>query len=439
MSHVLPLRWTPLRSHQVQRAYYHSSHRFNVVPAGRRSGKTEIAKRRLVRAAVVGHPRWGVRLFAAAPTRDQAKRIFWEDLKALVPPSLLAREPSETDLTLRLRNGALLQVVGLDRPARIEGQPWDGGVLDEMADVRSEAFPAHVRPALSDRAGWCDLIGVPEGRNHYYDLFRQAQAQMRTEGKDSLWAAFTWPSADILPEAEIAAARRDLDARTFAREYEAAFTDFAGRAYHAFEAARNHAAVPVAVEAPLWLAFDFNVAPGVAVVATPWPAVPDGLAVVDEVHIAEGSTTWRVCDALLARWANHAGPVTCFGDAAGGAAGSAKIGGSDWDLVRQKLAPVFGNRLSFRVPKANPPERVRVNLMNAALCASDGSVRLVVDTVRCVHLVRDLEGVRLGDGGKIDKARDPALTHLSDALGYLVATLTQNTAGAMQRTKLGGI
>ena len=69
-------------------------------------------------------------------------------------------------------------MVGLDKPERIEGQPWDGGVLDEYANMKAHAWGANVRPALSDRLGWCDLIGVPEGRNHYYDLHVSASRMM---------------------------------------------------------------------------------------------------------------------------------------------------------------------------------------------------------------------------------------------------------------------
>jgi hypothetical protein len=79
-------------------AYWNSPHRFNVVPAGRRSGKTELAKRKLVRRALAATTSWVPSFFAAAPTRDQAKRIYWDDLKALVGRNILAKPPSETEL-----------------------------------------------------------------------------------------------------------------------------------------------------------------------------------------------------------------------------------------------------------------------------------------------------------------------------------------------------
>ena len=56
---AIPKRLYPLRYHAQQDGYYNSEKRFNVVPAGRRSGKTEIAKRKVVRelfSAYLGDP-----------------------------------------------------------------------------------------------------------------------------------------------------------------------------------------------------------------------------------------------------------------------------------------------------------------------------------------------------------------------------------------------
>jgi hypothetical protein len=121
---TLPPRWTQLRPHPAGEAYSNSPHRFNTVAAGRRSGKTERAKRKLVRKLLSAKTTWEPRFFAGAPTRDQAKRIFWDDLKLLVPRYLMAERPSESELKIRLVTGGELFVVGLDVPERIEGSPW---------------------------------------------------------------------------------------------------------------------------------------------------------------------------------------------------------------------------------------------------------------------------------------------------------------------------
>src|SRR5690349_58188 len=88
-------RWRPLRYHPEQCRLERSPARFKIVPAGRRSGKTEIAKRELVLSLwdcyVKPRPWDDPRFFAAGPTRDQAKRIFWKDVKALTPPAWVAK------------------------------------------------------------------------------------------------------------------------------------------------------------------------------------------------------------------------------------------------------------------------------------------------------------------------------------------------------------
>ena len=419
-------RLTPLRPHLIQQEWINSTARFHVVTAGRRSGKTEIAKRKLVhRAMTVQCGYDDPRFFAGAPTRDQAKAIFWKDLKAMIHPKLLRGPPQETDLCINLFNGAELHVVGMDRPERIEGRSWDGGVLDEFGNMKAQAWSENVRPALSDRLGWCDLIGVPEGRNHYYDLWRYA-----TSGLDEDWRGFTWPSADILPPQEVEAARRVLDELTFQQEFFGSFVSFEGRAYYPFQEADHCGMLAYNPGAPLILCFDFNVEPGVAVVLQEQflpNGMPEGLTgtgIIGEVHIPHNSNTPAVCRRIVQDWGTHEGEVYCYGDATGGSRGSAKVQGSDWELIKQELLPVFRERLSFRVGRANPPERTRVNAVNSRLKAADGGEWMMVDPAAAPNVVRDFEGVRLlaGGSGEIDKRADPKLSHLTDAIGYYLHT-----------------
>lgn len=426
-------RWTTLRPHFMQRQFWQSGHRFNVVPAGRRSGKTEIAKRRLVKRAVQGSEYDRPRFFYAAPTRDQVKRIAWEDLKRMVPPDAMRGTPSESELVIPLWHGGELALVGLDKPERMEGAPWDGGVLDEYGNVKAKAWGENIRPALSDRRGWCDLIGVPEGRNHYYDTALKAEASLAEYGAASEWGHFHWVSADILDPAEIAQARLDLDELTFAQEYEASFVNFEGRAYYAFaDDNKTKLRDRYNPDQPLIICLDFNVAPGVAAVCQEivMDSGETGTAVIGEVWIPNNSNTSVVCRKLLTDWKDHRGAVRVYGDASGGARGTAKVEGSDWELAAKYLRAGFpaegisgfGSRVSFHVKPANPAERARLNAVNSRIRTADGKTRLLVDPSAAPHVVRDLEGVRTikGGSGEIDKKADPQLTHISDALGYYV-------------------
>lgn len=451
-------RLYPLRYHPVQDAYEKSTARFNVVPAGRRSGKTEKAKRKLIRRLFTPTGFEDPKFFAAAPTRDQAKRIYWEDLKKMIPPHLRAKPPSETELTIWTITGSSVSVIGMDKPERIEGSPWDGGILDEYGNMKATAWGANVRPALSDRLGWCDLIGVPEGRNHYYE-----SAVYARDSGDPDWRFFTWHSSDILPASEIAAAKRQLDELVFQQEYEASFVNFEGRAYYPFLHETHCRALQYDPRRPIGFCFDFNVDPGICAIvqeqAMPGqyerdqqsgllllnrPAV--GTGVIGEVWIPRNSNTRAVCRKLLEDWGQHQGAVVCYGDATGGSRGSAKVDGSDWDLIKKYLRvglddrPGFGDRLSFQVPAANPAERSRVNAMNSRIKNTAGDIRLMVDPTKAPRVVKDLEGVTTlkGGSGEIDKKANPELTHISDGLGYYVVKEFPISNNKMVRAKMHG-
>lgn len=450
---LLTDRWYPLKWHPEQARLETSTARFKVVPAGRRSGKTERAKRHGVRKAWA-LPRGG-RVGFGAPTRDQAKQIFWDDLKAMIPRWGMQRAPKETDLSILLRNGVEIRVVGMDRPERVEGTPWDWFCLDEYANCKEEAWAAHLYPALSTigREGEAWLIGVPEGRNHYYETYKKALAD--TSG---IWDAFTWLSADILPPDTIEQAKRDLDPLTYEQEYEASFVNFRGQAYYVFRdtlhCVKGTTEKHYRKRAPLSFCFDFNVEPGVACVVQSaefeLPRVReavklgdkvvvgehahtvkvDGEAVIGEVYIPHNSNTPAVCNKLIADWGDHEGPIYLYGDATGGARGTAQLDGSDWDLIMKAMYGHFGRDRVFRKGRRNassgawhnPSERSRVNAVNTRLLSGDGIVRLIVDPTHAPYVVRDLEGVRLleGGSGEIDKKNDPELTHISDALGYKI-------------------
>lgn len=413
-------RWTPLDPHPEQMRFWNSTARFEVAAAGRRSGKTERAKRKGVKRGLKWRRPFPGKIVFSAPTRDQAKKIYWEDLKLLVPKCLWAGKPSESELSLRIVNGMEFMVAGMDRPERIEGQPIDGIVLDEYAAMRPAVWTRSVRPALSTRGreGWAMFIGKPKGRNHFWKLAEFAKLH-----RDKGWDFYTWPSSDILSAKEIALAKADVDELTYSQEYDANFITFEGRAYYPFMS-DTHACerLPYSKEAALNFMFDFNVKPGIAAVGQKFEHARHGLVdgVIGEVWIPDNSNTRSVCRRLVQDWKQHQGLIYVWGDATGGARGTAKVDGSDWDIVKEELRPVFGERLKMRVPKRNPPERARVNVVNTRLMSADGKIRLLVDPFKAPHVVTDLEGVSLleGGSGEIDKGGDPSLTHISDAVGY---------------------
>lgn len=438
-------RWYPLRYHRESHDLVNCGKRFRVAAAGRRSGKTEHAKRYGVMRALEESRIPDLQVIFAAPTRDQAKEIYWDDLKLLVPSKRIVGEPRESDLKIKLVNGATIRIVGMDKPHRVEGDPIDWICLDEYADMKPDAWTKSVSPAVDTdgRPGEVWFIGKPKGRNHYHQLFEAA----KDPGMED-WAAFTWPSSDILSPDTIAAAKQRMDRLSFEQEYEASFLNFTGRAYYDFKR-ETHAreALKYDDRDPLIFCFDFNRSPGVAAVIqeqTYDGNLPDVAktitGVIGEVWIPEHSNTGAVCRKLKADWRSHRGRVICYGDATGGAGGSAKERGSDWDIIERELRPTFGGRLSFRVPRSNPPERSRVNATNYRIKWADGTIKMLVDPFKAEHVVLDFEGTKVleGGSGELDKrttSGNKDRTHISDAIGYYVVAEHPNEV-AMDRSRL---
>jgi len=420
--------------HHVKQARYELSRkRFNVVPAGRRSGKTKVAKRRGCKMAMSNTFWPDFRIAFTAPTYGQVKRIYWEDLKKMLHGLYRDRDKSESDLMIKLFNGSEVWCIGMDRPDRFEGPSWNWVFADEVANMKPEAIEQHVMPALSERLGGLDQYGVPEGRNHYY---KTAQFAQEAENADE-WMYHHWTSLEVMPmylgleqaELELERAKRRMDPLTFKQEYEADFIHFIGRAYHAFER-EVHAAKRLQYDprAPLHLCFDFNVEPGVSAIIQErreqrieGPRADKTLVIGEEV-IQKSSTTKRICEKILKNWGTHQGQVYCYGDATGGARGSAKVRGSDWDIIKQILRPKFKDRLRFRVPRKNPPERVRVNAVNSRFCSASGFSRMYIDPVNAPETATDFDEtmVKKDGSGEIDKSNSER-THLSDSVGYYVA------------------
>jgi hypothetical protein len=94
-------------------------------------------------------------------------------------------------------------------------------------------------------------------------------------------------------------------------------------------------------------------------------------------------------------------------------------GYSDYQVIRDYFASRRA-KVMYRVPKANPPVRDRVALVNARLRNARDESRLFVDP-KCTELIDDFEQVSYREEStEIDKDKDRKRTHLSDALGYLI-------------------
>jgi phage terminase large subunit len=198
-----------------------------------------------------------------APYRGQAKSISWDYLKRYSRP--LAPKVSETELSLRLPNGAEIRVFGADNPDALRGLYFDGVCLDEPADIRPSVWGEILRPALADRKGWAVFLGTPKGHNAFYDIHEQAEASPE-------WYSAVLKASEtgLIPEAELEDARKMMTADQFEQEFSCSFSAAIQGAIFAKElqAARDAGRigrVPYDPALPVHTAFDLGVGDSTAI------------------------------------------------------------------------------------------------------------------------------------------------------------------------------
>lgn len=405
-------RWYPLIDHPVQRALVEDQVRFKVVPAGRRSGKTERAKRFVVREAM----REPGPYFIAAPTRDQVKRIYWQDLKRLCFTSVLGdRAVSESELQIRLPNGSTISLIGLDQPQRMEGVLWIGGVIDEIADIKEGAWQENISPALDtynperpDYRPWCWLIGVPDGLNHYFEMAEYARV-----AHDKDWKLYTWKSADILPPDVIEAAKRRMSPRQYRQEYEASFETASGRVYEDYSDANYTAEVIKPHEQLMWH-HDFNFTPmssGIGV------RRGQDFLILDEIILTSATSRQSALE-FVEKYKNHKNrSVIVYGDPAG-RAGEKHGHASDYTEMEQVLR-ASNWQVERKVKLAAPAIKDRQNAVRAKICNAKGQVSLFVNPKLAPYAHKGLATVQIKKGSTFLE-EDSDYQHITTAIGYCV-------------------
>ena len=189
-------------------------HRFTVVVAHRRMGKTVSAINHLIKAAIEcdkPNPRFAY----IAPTYSQAKRVAWDYLLEYTRP--LGATANIAELRVDFW-GRRISLYGSDNADSLRGQYFDGVVLDEIGDQNPKIWNEIVRPALADRLGWASFIGTPKGNNHFRDLADRAK---ETDG----WAYLEFKASEtsILPESELKAAQLEMGEDKYNQEFECSF------------------------------------------------------------------------------------------------------------------------------------------------------------------------------------------------------------------------
>ena len=196
--------------------FHARTQRWGCLVAHRRAGKTVAAINDIIRAAATcktAFPLFGY----IAPYRSQAKSVVWDYLKNFAQPIIL--DSNEAELTVTLMNGAKIRLFGADNADAMRGLGFDGCYLDEYGDFRPSVWGNIVRPALSDKMGWCVFGGTPKGKNQFWNIYETARQN------PAEWFLLRLPasSSGLLPPSELKAARAQLTEDQYLQEMETSF------------------------------------------------------------------------------------------------------------------------------------------------------------------------------------------------------------------------
>lgn len=407
-------RWYQLKDHPVQLNLITAilrGIRFPLVPAGRRSGKTERFKRFLVKQAnrEVGQ------YFAAAPTHTQAVKIFWNDLLSLTLSYTHDKQPSISDRIIYMNNGSEIHVLGLDKPQRIEGIPWTGGGIDEFADIKAEAWEANIYPALNtinptrpDYRAWCWLLGVPDGLNHYYELCEQAKTD-----DSGMFEVFHWMTEEIFPEMA-AEAKKVMSEKQYNQEFRAAFETASGRIYENYSDDNKTNETIQPHEQLMWM-HDQNFTPLSSSIGV---RRGEDLYLLDEIVLISAVSRESAVE-FCEKYKDHQNKnVLIYGDPAG-KAGEKHGHASDYTDIEDVLK-ANGWRFERRVKAAHPSIKDRQNAVRAKIKTASGHVSLFINPKTAPWSHKGLQTVQLQQGSTFQEDQKNQYQHITTAIGYCI-------------------
>ena len=246
-------------------AFHERQGRFACIVTHRRAGKTVACVHDLQRGAL-SCEKVRPRFAYLAPFLKQSKAVAWDYLRAgIAPLRTLGTTANETELRVDYPGGAQVRLYGADNPDALRGIYLDGVVLDEFADMDPRVWSEIIRPALADRQGWAVFIGTPKGRNSFFELWRRSQTEAD-------WFSLMLKASEtgLIPESELALARRDLSEEQYAQEFECSFDAAVVGSYYGKLMLRTEqdgriAGVPYDPAALVWTAWDLGIRDATAI------------------------------------------------------------------------------------------------------------------------------------------------------------------------------
>lgn len=289
-----------------------------------------------------------------------------------------------------------------DNPSSLTGKTVTDIIIDEFDKEKSPANQRDIWNECNGRLRGCEYatlgcVTTPEGFRMTYELWVEKN---KDNPQFRLIRAKTYDN-QFLPADYIQGLYAQYDSQLVRQYIEGDFVNLTNMAaYYGFNRESHIGSVDYNKDLPIYVGMDFNVNPMTAVLAH----VIDGKLFIFAEYYINNSNTQKTCELIASDYPDK--QITVYPDMTG-ISHKTSAQYTDIEILRRFGFEVVGTY--------NMGERNRVNIVNNAFDKN----RVVIDP-RCKFLIRDLEQVVTNSYGQILKKSDDPLTHISDALGYLI-------------------
>lgn len=384
---------------------------YQVVFAGRRSGKTETFKRLVAHSALSIDK--SLPIYVGAPTVSQTKDLYQDDLNLLTFSYFHRKRPNLSNLKIFLDNGNSIELKSLDRPQRQEGRNILGVLLDEVEDVKKKTFwEEHIEPSLATlfEDGYTPFAligGVPEQGGVLQNFVNNYCAKSKN------YQEYSQPSSRVLSE-EVLYMKRECTPRDiYLQEYEAEFVKPSGTIYYDYDPILNSTDRVVEDNFTLHWFHDQNYNPlssGIGIKSK------NDYYILDE-FVLENSDAYKLMQEFLHRYKNHKNKnIFIQGDRYGNSHFS-NFDTTYYTIIENTLRKNGQNPI-MNIPKANPPIVSRQNSVKLAIRNANGSRHLFVNLSKAPTLNKGLIKSKVKKGTAFQEDESIPEHHIGCALGY---------------------
>ena len=242
-----------IKGHAFQQRVWVDEHRFIIIEAGRRGGKTNINGKKKVKRIYQDFIKIGKGVRAQNPrpsVKKQLPRLLywaiaptyslnmaqWKIILSFVPDALVQKIDTAKS-KIWLYPEICIEFKSADKPKNLVSEGLNGLWITETARIKRDAWNDNLRPCLSDYLGWMLSDTTPLGDNWYVDDIAD-YANPNSDKYDDEWKFYTWHTKDntMLPgiDKEVEKARKTMPKKLFQRNYEASREAFEGQIYDEF-------------------------------------------------------------------------------------------------------------------------------------------------------------------------------------------------------------